>query len=211
PSYPYILNNVVTITGSSAGPDFYYYLYDWEVRGPDCRSDRSPLNITVAEPVFDFTADTVARIVAFDDQSTNANAWFWDFGDGAISNDQNPVHTYTGPGVYPVRLVINGACLKRDTVILPVLANTDNPLASLQISLVPNPAEDQVRLTLNQAVQETLDLTLYSIEGKAMLSKQLNAGSTSSLIDLNGIAAGVYLLQIKGDQVQQTLRLMVNP
>lgn len=29
--YPYILQDVVSITGSSAGPAYYYYFYDWEV------------------------------------------------------------------------------------------------------------------------------------------------------------------------------------
>ncbi len=33
-------------------------------------------------------------------------AWFWDFGDGTISYDQNPSHTYPGPGDYIVTLTV---------------------------------------------------------------------------------------------------------
>lgn len=43
--------------------------------------------------------------VQFTDQSSNEpNVWQWDFGDGESSSEQNPVHTYTTPGVYTVQL-----------------------------------------------------------------------------------------------------------
>jgi hypothetical protein len=32
--------------------------------------------------------------------------WFWDFGDGEVSNEQNPFHVYSEPGVYDVSLTI---------------------------------------------------------------------------------------------------------
>lgn len=34
----------------------------------------------------------------------DATAWFWDFGDGTTSTEQNPAHTYDKPGEYPVSL-----------------------------------------------------------------------------------------------------------
>lgn len=33
-------------------------------------------------------------------------SWHWDFGDGRMSNEQNPVHRYTADGVYPVVLKV---------------------------------------------------------------------------------------------------------
>jgi PKD repeat protein len=44
--------------------------------------------------------------VGFRDASTNAQEWFWDFGDGSFSADQNPTHTYAEPGLYVVYLAI---------------------------------------------------------------------------------------------------------
>ena len=43
----------------------------------------------------------------FVDTSTgNPNYWTWNFGDGTSSNQQNPIHTYSQPGIYLVCLTI---------------------------------------------------------------------------------------------------------
>ncbi|MCX6209261.1 MAG: PKD domain-containing protein, partial [Bacteroidetes bacterium] len=41
--------------------------------------------------------------------STNASSYFWDFGDGILTNETNPVHTYVNAGTYVVTLIsLNG-------------------------------------------------------------------------------------------------------
>ena len=56
----------------------------------------------------DFTADSLSGcspvVVRFLDQSANATAWDWDFGNGSTSNLQNPATTYIQPGQYTVTL-----------------------------------------------------------------------------------------------------------
>jgi len=43
--------------------------------------------------------------VSFTDQSSNApTSWYWTFGDGGTSTQQNPSHTYSGAGAYTVTL-----------------------------------------------------------------------------------------------------------
>lgn len=86
-------------------------------------------------PVVEFTADTTNTCtneltVQFSDLSLNANAWFWEFGDGDTSYQQNPLHHYDSPGSYSVRLqVTNTLGCVRDTtysdyiVIDPPIAN----------------------------------------------------------------------------------------
>jgi PKD repeat protein len=65
-------------------------------------------------PVADFDASTtegsVPLTVTFADRSTGApTAWLWEFGDGAMSTAQNPVHVYTAQGTYSVRLTVTNA------------------------------------------------------------------------------------------------------
>lgn len=45
----------------------------------------------------------------FTDQSSGAAYWFWDFGDGATSTSQNPLHSYSSAGMYLVCLTIVNA------------------------------------------------------------------------------------------------------
>lgn len=47
--------------------------------------------------------------VEFTDQSSDAAYWFWDFGDGATSTEQNPLHLYQSAGTYFVCLTIVNA------------------------------------------------------------------------------------------------------
>jgi len=47
--------------------------------------------------------------VHFMDLSTgDITDWFWSFGDSTFSTEQNPTHTYSGPGTYYVCLTIHG-------------------------------------------------------------------------------------------------------
>lgn len=58
--------------------------------------------------------------IRFTDISTSGkNSYFWDFGDGSYSLEQNPIHNYTAPGKYRVVLIVehNGVNLARNTTI----------------------------------------------------------------------------------------------
>lgn len=68
-------------------------------------------------PAVDFEAapvhPDVNEVVAFHDRSTDRDgavvAWAWDFGDGATSSLQHPMHAYIEGGWYPVTLTATDA------------------------------------------------------------------------------------------------------
>jgi PKD repeat protein/predicted glutamine amidotransferase len=69
-------------------------------------NDQAPL------PTADFAANITKGIapvnVQFTDQSTgNITNWYWNFGDGHTSSDQNPVHKYASDGLYSVTLTVS--------------------------------------------------------------------------------------------------------
>ncbi len=74
-------------------------------------------NITVlaqpVPPVANFSSDvssgSAPLSVQFTDLSENATAWNWDFGDGATSTEQNPMHTYSATGDYIVNQTVSDA------------------------------------------------------------------------------------------------------
>lgn len=64
-------------------------------------------------PIPGFTSDVVDKTAAFHDATLHADGWLWEFGDGQTSTEQNPVHTYDGPGCYEVCLTVTSSCLQR--------------------------------------------------------------------------------------------------
>lgn len=79
------------------------------------------------KPVANFvtakTSNTCNFTIAFADTSSNSpTSWSWDFGDpgsnGNFSSAQNPSHTFSGPGLYPVKLVVCNS-FGCDTLIKP--------------------------------------------------------------------------------------------
>jgi gliding motility-associated-like protein len=62
-------------------------------------------------PVANFTANVTSGCspltVSFSDLSSgNPTAWNWEFSNGTLSNAQNPVVTFSAPGTYSVKLVV---------------------------------------------------------------------------------------------------------
>jgi len=66
--------------------------------------------------------------VQFTDRSIGSvTAWSWDFGDGGISNQRHPSHTYAAPGDYTVRLTTTGP-LGTDTAVEVGYVSIDDPM-----------------------------------------------------------------------------------
>jgi Zn-dependent metalloprotease len=61
-SFPYTLSGLGSVKNSSAGLAYYYYFYDWDVKGPNCTSPREPVTAIV---------DMCTGV----DALTNANGW----------------------------------------------------------------------------------------------------------------------------------------
>lgn len=63
-SYPYTVNNVLSITGSNFGAQYYYYFYDWKVElpGTQCESERTPVTVRVEYPQIPTGINTIEGI-----------------------------------------------------------------------------------------------------------------------------------------------------
>lgn len=95
------------------------------------------------------TSGDAALTVAFSDKTTgDADAWNWSFGDGGMSDKQNPNHTYTKPGIYTVRLESSGPG-GRDIIEkadkITVLATQISP----EVRITAEPANGTAPLTVS--------------------------------------------------------------
>jgi len=89
-------------------------------------------------PVANFTANTTSGVapltIAFTDTSKDAESWSWNFGDGATSTEQNPIHTYTAPGTYTVNLTVTNVA-GSDSASGIITVKT--PVGSIAVTSVP--------------------------------------------------------------------------
>ncbi len=60
-----------------------------------------------------------ATVFQFSNSASNATSWFWTFGDGQTSSQQNPSHTYGGPGNYNVSVIVTNSFGCKDTTDSP--------------------------------------------------------------------------------------------
>lgn len=77
------------------------------------------------EAEFSFDYDTcTAGPTAFMDASFSGSGqitnWFWTFGDGATSDEQDPIYTYPDPGAFPATLTVTDINECQDSYTLPI-------------------------------------------------------------------------------------------
>ncbi len=73
------------------------------------------------------------KTLTFQNQSTNAISYHWDFGDGNSSTDINPTHVYTNNGEYTVCLDANDSCGSK-TYCVTIKTCTALPVANFTIT-----------------------------------------------------------------------------
>ena len=209
-NFPYTLSGFMTINNSSATTNptgYYYYLYDIEVRDPQCISVKDTVTITPVISNFSYVDN--GGTVSFTDASSGATSWLWDFGDNNNSTQQNPVHTYSTPGNYTITLTINnGACSSTQTFTIATgisQVGSKNP----EIVLLPNPTSGQASILIKKALQEDLHILVRDMNGKEIMNSVLTKGNTELILNFSELASAVYIVQIKGRTFSEVRKLIV--
>lgn len=168
----------------------------------------------LAAPDAAFTADVTNAIVnqsiQFTDQSTSSTAWFWDFGDGTTSTEQNPVHVYALPGTYTVTLTVENVFgfdyeTKISYITVTTYAVGLNNAPQLAFQVMPNPTKGFVNVNLGNvknATVEVLDILGKQIAVVANAQNQIT-------FDLSNQAAGVYMVRVSVEGAVSTTKLFL--
>ncbi|MEN8155439.1 MAG: T9SS type A sorting domain-containing protein [Bacteroidota bacterium] len=143
--------------------------------------------------------------------SENADYFYWDFGDGFTSTEENPVHIYSLPGVYSVSLSTaseqcTGSTISR-TVTLSATSVLDAKEKSFRI--YPNPADGIV--TIEDFYSDTeRNLEIISLNGTMVYAEKLLDGIEQEVINLDHLKAGVYLVRISSKNHVKTGKLILH-
>lgn len=125
--------------------------------------------------------------------STGAGGYYWTFGDGANSTEENPLHTYTDEGVYEVNLTVystDGNCSDQQIVEVDVIVVSVDELG-VRAQLWPNPATASV---IFESTQRMDRIDVYTHAGRLVESSMPNG--MRHVLDVSGWPAGVYVAQI---------------
>ncbi|MGB1032619.1 MAG: T9SS type A sorting domain-containing protein, partial [Flavobacteriales bacterium] len=187
-----------------------------------------PVDLSDAAAVeADFTLEQTSYMVGesifITNNSENATAQLWNFGDGFSDTlNENPVYQYEEAGIYSIELTAsNGSCQDSTTVEVTIsereddIVDEDNTgstgtvgLAGLNDTLdgkeqIQNELLDvnftaeQIMITAKTTVAEQVKITVYSISGQIVIQEYRDA-IDANLIQLNtsGLAPGVFYLNI---------------
>lgn len=126
----------------------------------------------------------------FSDTSLMATSWYWDFGDGEYSTQQNPEHVYAQPGLFNVIQFVSNELYSWDTAstyaysVLAINEKTD-----IEVYIYPNPAQNNLRVLNGES--KLLKFKIVNSAGQIKNSFDLKASHIEN-IDIRNYPAGVY-------------------
>jgi len=140
----------------------------------------------------------------FDNSTTGATNFVWNFGDGTVSNQQNPTHNFAAAGTYNVSLTVT-VCGKSYTKTKEVSITTlsNGSFLNEEIILYPNPSSD----FLNLSITDVDNIKIVDMLGKQILSKYQSTDSETQ-IDIQHLAKGNYILQISKDNQIENIKFV---
>lgn len=185
------------------------------------------------EIIPDFTIDnynpTTVDFVTFDNYTTGAITYSWDFGDGDYDSTENTSHQFLTAGNYGVVLTATNSAGCQETVydsvfvtadipqmhqgpnFMQSIQNNDATLNNTPTAFIFDPTIEStnsaVRISTNQIEEQTILISLLDTNGKLIKS----ITSAESNIELSVPQTGLYIVQIvnsKGEFKSKTI--MVN-
>ncbi|MEY3051398.1 MAG: hypothetical protein RLY31_1183 [Bacteroidota bacterium] len=102
-----ISNPTVTYTTAGTFPVILHVVTD---EGESYTLEQSNLISVSSPPQAGFIYSVDGPSVVFDNTSAGDGSFFWSFGDGGVSDNPNPLHTYATTGIFSVTLVMENAC-----------------------------------------------------------------------------------------------------
>lgn len=177
-------------------------------------TDEDSLYVTVDPlPSADFSSFVDVDSMKVTNVSVNADSYHWDFGDGDTSNEASPYHLYDTSGVYTVTLTAYNYCGSDEqtkSVTIDIPTGSLRAMEAWTHCLVyPSPASSLIHIELQNTLSSEVQINL--IDQQARVVKSLNSFKYKETekyeLDVNELAAGLYLLQInmEGNQITRSI------
>lgn len=155
-------------------------------------------------PVPDFSFEANGLQVSFINESENATQYNWDFGDGATSTLENPVHTYAAAGTYQVTLNAQlGDCGVASVRQVQITSTATTEPHAATVWVYPNPAQDWVIL----AGATPALVSLYNSQGQHIQTWEVHL--PQHRLALPTVPRGYYCLRIQSQTGYLAIPLVI--
>jgi hypothetical protein len=214
--YPFTVGGVFSITGTQATPDagvtdpnydknFYYYLYDMQVRSPGCATvQRVP--VTVTKPVITQSGDVLSSSI------TAGNQWL--LNGEVIEGATGVTYTPLVSGAYKVQVTVGDGCTAAsDDFAYAITAKNPDKTTDIGLVVFPVPAYTYFNVVFVAKTAGNLQLSLINSAGQVVYqtSQTIGAGNFSTVINTANRTPGTYLLKLKlGDKVYSKKVIIAN-
>lgn len=188
-------------------------LYHLVVTDPYGCFARKPINVSLAPPPdASFSSQQVngSNQWVFTPNNLNAASYLWNFGDGNVSSEVSPQHTYAAPGIYTVSLTLQnagGCALTEQNTLQFLVSGTATPTV-FEGQVYPNPFRELIQINFQQPLASELTVTLENELGQTLISKQFAGGAGHYTLNTEQIPTGVYLLNVIWGQQSWTTKLI---
>ena len=161
-----------------------------------------------AVPLAIFEFEVEGRKVFFKNQSNHASRYFWEFGDGKNSDQENPIHEYEEGGTYQVTLnAINSGCgATTSTNVNLTITSTNNDFSSPLLKIYPNPLVHSLNLEWTGTLKDTQILVLNT-NGQEMIDGRLDEQFMNWSVV--GWPSGIYWVVVKQKGLKIVQKILI--
>ena len=125
-----------------------------------CSSLRNPIasfSMDISEGPAPLTVQFTDK--SYDPDETPILSWYWDFGDGNTSTEQNPSHTFIKEGIYRVKLTVQNTIDETDTIEKNVIVTSGDSINSSTIFVSSDAYVSQNNPDTNNGLQTFLQVS----------------------------------------------------
>lgn len=146
--------------------------------------------------------DGISQELALVSSSATGNQWFKD--GEPIPGATGQTIQITESGTYQVVVTGNGGCSASSEMV----AITSSPeVKTLSIRLYPNPADNSTNIRFGREAHVDR-IAVYSANGVVVREFSWRMAASDIHIDLEGLSAGTYFIQVEGIGLMERLRLI---
>jgi hypothetical protein len=144
--------------------------------------------------------------------------YFWNFGNGQISHERNPIVVYSQPGSYHVILIVSDssgwADTLKQTIVKPAPCTSARKTFLTENNVIPswnafpNPASNDLILTFDSSWSSTISLTIFTLDGR-VVEQQIVSSNENEALPVAQLPSGVYLLRVRDDKHTDVKRIII--